>query len=250
MDTQITNYTLAVASLLFLTVLIAMIMIALFRQFRFKMKEYRTQLAREIELIDTERGRMYNDLHDELGNGLASIGILLQQHPTPHHSIQRKIYRQVQKLRSKIREIAYDFIPATLDNHGLNAAMIELFEEIASSHVLKIQYKIVLNDQQFSPSKAIHIYRITKEILINSLKHAHGSMIHCNIRQDPKKLILELSDDGMGFIWKDQQVMRRGAGLSHIQSRVNILNATLDIQTAPGQGTHYTIHIPLISLMK
>ena len=205
MDTQITNYTLAVASLLFLTVLIAMIMIALFRQFRFKMKEYRTQLAREIELIDTERGRMYNDLHDELGNGLASIGILLQQHPTPHHSIQRKIYRQVQKLRSKIREIAYDFI---------------------------------------------HIYRITKEILINSLKHAHGSMIHCNIRQDPKKLIMELSDDGMGFIWKDQQVMRRGAGLSHIQSRVNILNATLDIQTAPGQGTHYTIHIPLISLMK
>ena len=91
MDTQTTtNYTILLASLIFLTILLAMFMFALFRQYRFRLKEYEWQLAREVELIDAERKRMHIDLHDEIGAGLASISILVQQQSIQDNTIHKR----------------------------------------------------------------------------------------------------------------------------------------------------------------
>lgn len=250
MDTQTTTiYSTLLASLAFLSILLAMFMFAIFRQYRFRIKEYEWQLAREVELIDTERKRMHIDLHDEIGSGLASIGILVQQLPVQDLTVHSKVLKQVQSLRSKIREIAYNFIPPSLSSLGLKTTLIELFEEINSEHKIKVKSKLEFDDRTFLPKKTIHVYRIIKEILTNTLKHASCSTIRCTLRIQQKMLILIISDNGVGFDTANKKWMSKGAGLSHIYSRAKLLHATITLSSIPTNGTRYEIAIPLDSLL-
>ncbi len=250
MDTQTTTiYSTLLASLAFLSILLAMFMFALFRQYRYRIKEYEWQLAREVELIDTERKRMHIDLHDEIGAGLASIGILVQQLPVQDHTIHTKVLKQVQGMRTKIREIAYNFIPPSLSSLGLKTTLIELFEEINSGLKIKVKSNLAFDDQNFLSNRTVHVYRIIKEILTNTLKHASCTTIHCTLKIQQKMLILFISDNGIGFNSASRNWMSKGAGLSHIYSRAKLLHATITLSSTPTDGTRYEIVIPLDSLL-
>ena len=224
-------------------------MLAFYKQYRYRLKEYEWQLAREIELIDTERKRMHIDLHDEIGAGLASISILVQQQPFQDHGIYKKVLNQVQNMREKIREIAYNFIPASLSSSGLKKTLIELLEEINSTHKIKVKSSLEFSDRNFESQKSVHIYRIAKEILTNTLKHASCTKIYFSIKMEQKNLILFISDNGVGFNTENNNWMNKGAGLSHIYSRATLLHATISLSTAPLKGTHYEIIIPLEFLL-
>lgn len=233
---------------MFLTVLLAMFIFALLRQYRFRLKEYEWQLAREVELIDAERKRIHIDLHDEIGAGLASIGILMQQEPTKDSIIHEKISKQVQDMRIKIKEIAYNFIPPTLESLGLKATIIELLEEINAGHQIKTKSELHFEDSKFLAQKSVHIYRIIKEILTNALKHSSCSSIYCTLKCQEKYLTLLIGDNGIGIRASDNKWMTKGAGVSHIQSRVKLLHASINILSSPGKGINYEIQIPLDSL--
>ncbi len=224
-------------------------MFALFRQYHFRLKEYELQLVREVELIDAERKRMHIDLHDEIGAGLASISILVQQQPDQTHSIHKKVLNQVQNMRTKIREIAYNFIPPSLDSLGLKATLIELLEEINAGHNIKVKSVLEFDDQNFLSQKAIHVYRIIKEILTNVLKHAACTTVHCTLKTQQKTLALLISDNGIGFTTTNKNWMSKGAGITHIYSRAKLLHATINVSTTPNGGTYYEISIPLESLL-
>lgn len=250
MDTQTTTiYSTLLASLAFLSILLAMFIFALFRQYRFRLKEYEWQLAREVELIDTERKRMHIDLHDEIGAGLASISILVQQLPIQDHTIYTKVLKQIQNMRTKIREIAYNFIPPSLSSLGLKTTLIELFEEINSGHKIKVKSTLEFDDRNFLSKKTVHIYRIIKEILTNTLKHASCTSIFCTLKIQDKTLILFINDNGVGFDTANKKLMSKGAGLSHIYSRAKLLHATTTLSSNSKEGTRYKIVIPLDSLL-
>jgi len=250
MDTQISNtYSILIASLVFLTILLAMFMIAFSRQYHFLLKEYEWQLAREVELIDRERKRMHIDLHDEIGAGLASISILVQQQSVQDSIIHKKVLKQVQNMRIKIKEIAFNFIPPSLDTLGLKKIIIELLEEINSIHKIKVKATLEFEDKNFIPERAIHIYRIIKEILTNTLKHAACTAINCSLQIEHKTFLLHISDNGVGLKNLNNNWMNKGAGLSHIYSRVKLLHATIRLTTSSNKGTSYEIRIPLESLV-
>jgi two-component system, NarL family, sensor kinase len=250
MDTQTTtNYPILLASLIFLTVLLAMFIIAMLRQYRFRLQEYEWQLTREVTLIDAERKRMYIDLHDEIGAGLAAVGVLIQQPSTKNDTIQQKIWKLVQDMRSKIKEIAYDFTPPTLESLGLKATIIGLLEEINGGLKIKTESYFDFDDKQLFPEKTVHIYRIIKEILANALKHSQCTLIYCSLYEEEKHLILSISDNGSGIATNDHTWKRKGSGISHIHSRVKLLHATINITTIPAKGMNYHIRIPIESLI-
>lgn len=243
------TYAIFIASLLFLTVLLVMILISLLRQFRYRIREYQLQLTREIELIDSERRRMHVDLHDEIGSGLASIGILVQQlNSSIDDPVLIKINQQIAKLKSKIREVAYNFIPSILESHGLSASITDYLDEIGVSHKIKIESSIHFNDQSYTTSKSVHVYRMVREILANALKHAQCTIIRVTIEENEKYLQVFIADNGKGFRYSLNSQPFEGSGLSHIRSRSKILQSTLQVTTSPGKGTALHIQIPLTSL--
>lgn len=236
-------------SLAFMSVLLLIVLVTLIRRFRLRLQQYQLQLAREVELIDAERRRIHTDLHDELGTGLAGISLLAQQMQA-HNALRiaNKIYRQTLVLKTKIREIAYNFVPVILETRGLSMALQDYVQEIASDHPVVITADIQIADQLYALPKSVHLYRLLRELLTNALKHAHCSRICLLLHEDKRSAQLYLSDNGIGFIPGQPDTWLKGTGLSHIRSRANILKARFSIRSAPGAGTEVSMTIPLQSL--
>ncbi|HVZ25540.1 MAG TPA: ATP-binding protein [Sediminibacterium sp.] len=246
-----TFYTSFLAGLSFLTILLGMMLFSILRQFRLRVRENRLQLSREIELIDAERRRIHQDLHDEFGSGLSAIGLLSQQwRPAGDSKIPEKIFTQVQQLRKRIREIAYDFAPPALENGGLAAAVQAYLDEINSLGRVLFYHQISIHDKNFRISKCLHIYRIIREILINALKHSRCSVIRLSLHEKGKLLTICVTDNGTGFDYEKVLQRQQGSGLSHIRARAELLEASLHVASIKGRGTRYYLQIPLLHLIQ
>ena len=86
------------------------------------------------------------------------------------------------------------------------------------------------------------LYRIAQEALHNTVKHARASKVVLVLRQTANAVILEVCDDGVGF---DPLGSFPGhLGLRSMQERVSRLDGRLQIESAPGQGTHLLAQVP------
>lgn len=251
MDTQTNNiYQILIESLGFLTVLLILMLTTITRHLQKRLKQYSEQVTREIELIDQERSRISADLHDELGSGLSAVGLFLRQASEQSSSPSlNKALAHLQIQRQKLREIAHDLIPRTLETHGLVKALDELYEETREAGKLEIRITGTLDADRFHPAKSVHIYRIIREILTNTLKHAGAGWMEVHYGQAGKWLRLELKDNGSGFKTQPGKNNNGGDGLKNIQSRIEILKGTINFHSVINQGTTWIIRIPNKSLV-
>lgn len=243
-------YQILIASLVFLTIYMALFIRSIKRQMRQKLDEYRTQLTREIELIEIERARISADLHDELGSGLSAIGVLLSQLADgfKEHTLQ-KVSNYVLLQQQKIKEITYNLVPAVLQTHGLSMALEELFAEIAQYGKLRIHKNMRWNDSKYHSTKSIHLYRVIKELTTNTLKHAMASQITIDCFENDCIIRISYADNGKGFnLSKLSQT--KGSGLRHIESRIKLLDATLEVISSNGNGCFYNFTIPIQSMLE
>jgi len=198
MDTQTTGiYFTLITILAFLTLLLTLFIFSLLRHQKQRLKEYREQMRREVELIDRERERIAADLHDELGSGLAAIGLLLQQTSENNSSpLLEKAGVQLERQREKIKDITHNLIPRILESHGLTVALEDLFDEMRLAGNIRVSAMLLLNDASYQPAKTVHIYRIIREILTNAIRHAGATAVYIRCEQDEKKILLSIKDNG------------------------------------------------------
>jgi signal transduction histidine kinase len=88
----------------------------------------------------------------------------------------------------------------------------------------------------------VFTYRILQELVNNAVKHAKAKQIFVQLTMDTNKLSITVEDDGKGFSINDA-ANSKGAGLSNIKYRVQYLNGTIDVITAPGNGTSVNIEL-------
>jgi signal transduction histidine kinase len=86
------------------------------------------------------------------------------------------------------------------------------------------------------------VYRIAQEALHNTVKHAHARHVALTLASADGVMRLDVRDDGQGF---DADGDFPGhLGLKSMRERVARVRGTLDIQSAPGMGTHIRALIP------
>jgi signal transduction histidine kinase len=92
------------------------------------------------------------------------------------------------------------------------------------------------------------LYRIAQEALNNSLKHAKATKEDVRIFVENKTIILEVSDDGIGF---DPSAIdqRGGMGLVNMGERARHIGGALTIQSTPGKGTIVRVSVPISKAM-
>jgi signal transduction histidine kinase len=101
---------------------------------------------------------------------------------------------------------------------------------------------------RLSPAMETALFRIVQETMTNVVRHARASAVTVRLVRRGGYLTLQILDNGCGF---DPQILQssdpRGAGLGlrGIQERVSILGGEFYLQTAPGQGTVITVHVPI-----
>ncbi len=96
-----------------------------------------------------------------------------------------------------------------------------------------------------TPGAELQLLRMTQEALANARKHARASHVEVSLRQLAGGLELVIADDGAGF---DPTIPPRGEfphfGLLTIRERAESIGATVELRTAPGQGTRWTVRLP------
>jgi len=114
-------------------------------------------------------------------------------------------------------------------------------------HDVKINFRTKLRAERFDSNIEVIIYRVTCELINNSLKHAKCSKIDMELAVEGGNIVLRYSDDGCGFVLND--VKDRGMGISNISSRVSSLSGTFKIDSAPGKGMTAYVEVSMNSAL-
>lgn len=203
-------------------------------------------LHRNIQTQESERKRMARDLHDEAGTLLAAIRLYLAEiagkGDSPRVvSLAEEGKDLVDKTIQSIRAITHDLLPAGLDIFGLSKTLGDTCNQLAELSGLKI----VFTGEQVSGGydTDLALYRIAKELLNNTLKHAGATEVHLALGQTTDRLVMEYRDNGRGFEVRSLQE-QSGLGLKNIESRVSLVRGSMQLTSSPGSGMQACITIP------
>ncbi len=230
-----------------LAVILFFFLLSFIKQFRLNRRLQHEKMLAEIVALENERKRMAADLHDEIGAVISGIKFLISSAKYGTPAAQRNIetaVKHIDALLSRIREISYNLDPVILHRKGLLIALTELFEDLNNTGKIKILFNYQIDEPALRHDKLIHLYRIIREIINNSMKHAGASYINIALKEVKNKYEIHISDDGIGFDVRTVHKNLQGTGLRNILSRVEILKATLQIESEPGAGVKYILKIP------
>ncbi len=198
---------------------------------------------------EDERSRMAQDLHDGLGGMLSGVkltlgamkgNIILSEESG---RLFTKAFDQLDSSISEMRRVAHNMMPEALVKLGLQQALQDYCDGINELKQLDVNCEFHGLENRLDPSTEIIIYRIVQELLNNIIKHANASKVLVQVMKNDKELNITIEDNGIGFN-KEEASIKNGAGLKNVQSRVDYLKGSLDIQSTPGKGT--SIHIDCI----
>jgi signal transduction histidine kinase len=234
-----------------LSLIIAVIIIYFFasiiRYHRRYMKLQREKIFAEITIRENERKRIANDLHDSLGPLLSAVKLNISSveidHPTDKEILD-KTSGYLDEIIGSMRRISHDLLPNTLERKGLLEAIREFINQVGGKHSLNIQLYIV-KEISVPKDKEIHIFRMVQEIVHNALKHAQAHNLQIGFSEENGNLLCLIKDDGRGFDKEKVLASSQGLGLRSLESRCEILNGILSLDSMPGAGTNYFIKIPV-----
>ena len=100
---------------------------------------------------------------------------------------------------------------------------------------------------QWSPADldredALNVYRMVQEALSNAMRHAHAATIDVELRRNGETWIIEVRDDGRGFLPERRTA---GLGLEIMRHRANLVGGKLTIDSAPQAGTTIRCQVPV-----
>ena len=195
----------------------------------------------------SERSRISRELHDAISQDLFSLSMLAGglQTALPHDSpLQTQVTTLGATTTNTIREmraLLLELRPLQLEDLGL----AEGLKELATSYTTRLG--ITVNTEITSVQlnvKAEHaLLRISQEALANAVRHANATTITLSLVPLEKHVTLTISDNGSGFN-PDESKIQHGLGLRLMQERVQELNGTFTLQSAPGQGTCICVCLP------
>lgn len=219
-----------------------------------KSEAQQRMLSATIQTQESERKRIAKDLHDEIGAMLAAIrlGIILigSDESTGEFGADKAQETKglIEDTIKNVRRISHDLMPATLEKFGLTTALKELCQRLEKASGVRMDYHDESAGIRLNTQSELALYRIVQELINNALKHANPKKITITLQKAEAHLYLTVTDDGNGFdlaYTQGQPNGARGLGMSSVESRTSLLQATIHYQTAPGRGTQVSIETPL-----
>lgn len=220
-------------------------------QRRAQAEAVRTGLLRRLTTAqEDERSRIARELHDQLGQYLAALGVGLRLvgEAVPPASPAAARLAQLRELTDAVgreaHRLAVELRPAALDDNGLWAAVRQYVEDWSARAGVPVDYCPTGSDARLPGPVETAVYRLVQETLTNVLKHAAAGRVGVVLGRAADHLHLTVEDDGRGFD-PDAAGAPGRLGLLGMGERVAQFGGHLSVESAPGRGTAVVIRIPL-----
>jgi signal transduction histidine kinase/ligand-binding sensor domain-containing protein len=221
----------------------------LHRRFEFLRRRAREQQElsqRLLESQENERKRIGASLHDSLGQdllvikNLAVLGIEAGRKKRSADEQLNEISSLASQVLAEVREISYDLRPYHLDQLGLTGALRSIISRVSSSSRIVFSEDLDEVNNLFPKEQEINIFRIVQEAVNNIVKHSRATAAAVEIKRNGDSVTFTVSDNGIGF-----EGSRQGFGLTGMAERVRILDGSMAMRSAAGEGTTVIVTIPL-----
>jgi len=214
---------------------------------------------RIVTAQDGERHRLARDLHDGLQQQLVvlrmQVGMLEEggrtafdaYHDAPSDrggQILGRLGHQLDEVIEQLREVTHNLYPSILLDRGLAAALHSYVGRLPVSARLRCEPD---DFPRLSPAIESGAYFLLGEAVTNALKHSGASTMDISLTLKDGCLRVCVADDGRGFEIGGNRL--RG-GLLHMEDRVRSFGGTLDISSAPGEGTRVVAGFPKLAAIQ
>jgi signal transduction histidine kinase len=239
---------------------LAMVWITLLRQ---KVELRTVQLRKEIQerqraeqdqAIAQERTRVAQDLHDELGAGLTTVGMLGELVKNPATPAEKKtvyleqITHSAHSLVTALDEIVWAVNPQH-DSIASSANYYAYFAQPflnAAGMACRLEIPESFSEQQMDPRLRHGVFLAFKEALNNVVRHSGATEVTIKILTVDNQLIIAITDNGHGIDAARNQSGPSQNGMAGMRDRLTQFGGNCLITSQAGQGTTVEFHIPLL----
>lgn len=181
-----------------------------------------------------ERERIYSDLHDDLG---AKLLTLVYRAESPVQAdLARAILQDLRDVVTRSRGT-----PGTLDD-VLADIRAEAVQRLAAVGIgLDWDQPDDLPDPLLDIGHALHLHRIVREAISNTIRHAQARHLRIRVRAREGHLLLELTDDGSGVASE----LSLGSGMRNMRARAGELDGRIDWVEGTQGGAKVLLRMPL-----
>ena len=225
----------------------------LYRQLQ-ERDRWREELLRKvISAQEDERKRLARELHDETSQTLSALAMKIETAlaaAPPGTARDRLAEARTLTVRTldELHRLIFDLRPSVLDDLGLLSAIRWYAERHLEPLGIIVQFEASGFERRLRPELETALFRVAQEAITNIAKHAGAEteLIQCLERDG--RVAVEIEDDGKGFVpasLPPPAARERGLGLMGMRERVELFGGTLEVDSAPGQGTRVSVSVPL-----
>jgi two-component system nitrate/nitrite sensor histidine kinase NarX len=210
----------------------------------------RVQQEREYRIVLQERIRLAREIHDSLAQTLAYLKLTVAQMQTQlaHGELQR-LEQMIHQSHQALAD-AYLETRQVIDSLRLSPGedmilwLEPLCREFEKNSGMRVERNISAELPKIEPEIQAQLLRIIQEALSNVRKHSQASQVRVEVRNWKGTLILEISDNGVGFSAEDVPEFSRH-GLRGMRERAELIGADFQVISKPQAGTTIRVHLPL-----
>ena len=199
------------------------------------------------------RKRIAMELHDDIGQVLAALGLNLA-HLGNHlqegagadiRAVLEDSRQLTKEISRSVRNLMVEMRPTQLDEYGLAAAIRSHADQYALRTGIKVFIRSDPRFPRLAARQEIALFRITQEALSNVSKHAAAARVTVSQRCEGGELLLSIADDGCGFLPGEASPQPTGSGwgLTIMRERAELIGASFRVDSAPGAGTTVTLAV-------
>jgi len=206
--------------------------------------ERATSSARVLLAQEAERRRIAQELHDEVGQSMTAILLVLGRAADDADQPLRDELHQAQEITreslDEVRRLVRRLRPGVLDDLGLISALSSLTHDFATHTGLRVVRRFDADLPVLDHETELVLYRVAQESLTNAARHADAERLEVGLAHADAAVTLTVADDGRGI-----EAAHEGAGIRGMRERALLIGAALDITSAPGAGTRIRLTAPL-----
>lgn len=208
-------------------------------------------LQSKLEIQEQTLDHIAKELHANFSHIISLINInlaeLLPQTPTEQRENVLETKSLAKQLLSELKALSASLNTDHIMHIGFTRALENELNRLEKARKCKVIVTRTGEEFRLKPEDEIILFRLCQEVLNNIVKYASATEVTARIIYAPDQLILQISDNGIGFDYELMESLRaekESTGILNIEKRAALIHAEILISSKPGAGTSVKITIP------